>query len=82
VSLRLTGLPVPNITSHFYDPITQQFNLTWTSGAGKSYTILYTPDLSTPLIPLVTNMASGGNSTTTTISMPAGNSGFLRVQQQ
>jgi hypothetical protein len=80
--LRLTGAPPPSITAESYDPSTQQFTLTWTSGSGKSYTVLYTPDLGTSFSPLVTDIPSGGSSTTAMIAMPTGNAGFLRVQQQ
>ncbi len=80
--LRLTGAPRPAITSQSYDPITQEFTLTWTSRPGKNYTILYTSDLTNQFSPLVPDIATGGSSTTATVTMPAGNTGFLRVQQQ
>ena len=80
--LRLTGAPRPAITSQSYDPITQEFTLTWTSLPGKNYTILYTSDLSNPFSPLMSDIATGGSSTTTTVTMPAGDTGFLRIQQQ
>jgi hypothetical protein len=80
--LRLTGAPLPNVIVQSYDLTTQQFTLTWTSLPGRSYTILYTTDLSTTFSPLMTDIASGGNTTTTVVTMPGGDSGFLRVQQQ
>jgi hypothetical protein len=80
--LRLTGAPPPSITTQSYDPSTQQFSLTWTSLTGKAYTVLYSADLVAPFSPLVTDIPSNGNSTTTTLVMPSGDAGYLRVQQQ
>jgi len=79
--LRLTGAPRPAITSQSYDPNTHEFTLTWTSQPGKSYTILHTADLTSPFSPLIADIASNGTSTTTTVTMPVENSGFLRIQQ-
>ena len=81
-NLRLTGAPRPVITAPAYNSTTHEFTLTWTSLPGKSYTILQTPDLATAFAPLVTDIASDGLSTTATVAMPDGESGFLRVQQQ
>lgn len=80
--LRLTGAPPPSITTQSYDPNTQQFSLTWTSLSAKNYTVLYSPDLVTPFSSLVTDIPSAGSSTTAIVTMPSGNAGFLRVQQQ
>ena len=80
--LRLTGAPRPLITAQLYNPTTQEFTLTWTSLPGKTYTILHSSDLSNPFSPLLTDIASGGSSTTVTVTMPAGDTGFLRIQQQ
>jgi hypothetical protein len=80
--LRLTGAPALAISAQSYDPKTQQFTLTWNSKPSKSYSILYAPDLATPFSPLVTDIASGGNSTTNTIPVASGQTAFLRVQEQ
>jgi len=80
--LRLTGAPRPAITSQSYDASTHEFTLTWTSLPGKSYTILHTSDLTVPFNPLITDVASGGNSTTNTVTVPTEDTGFLRIQQQ
>ena len=80
--LRLTGAPALAITSQSYDPNTQQFTLTWGSKPSKSYSILYTSDLTTPFSPLVSDIASGGCSTTNTFFVPTGRFAFLRVQEQ
>lgn len=80
--LRLTGAPVPKVISQSYDPSTQQFTLTWTSLPGRNYTIVYTLELGTAFSSLMPDIASSGSTTTATVAMPGGNSGFLRVQQQ
>jgi hypothetical protein len=80
--LRLTGAPRPNITVHSFNPDTQQFTLTWSSLPGKTYTIMHTPDLNAPFSPLMTDIPSGGTSTSATVTVPAGTTGFLRIQQQ
>jgi len=82
LSLRLTGAPGPQITSGAYDNTTQQFTLTWSSRGGVNYTVLYAADLATAFSPLVTDIPSTGSSTSTTITMPGGQSGFLRIVQQ
>jgi hypothetical protein len=79
---RLTGAPLPSITAQSYNPATQEFTLTWNSRPGKSYSILFAPDLSSAFTPLITDIPSDGAATTTTVTVPGGNSGFLRVQQQ
>jgi hypothetical protein len=80
--LRLTGAPALRITSQSFDPTSLQLTLTWSSKAGKSYTILYAADLSSAFSPLSTGVVSGGSSTSTTVTMPSGNSGFVRIQQE
>jgi hypothetical protein len=81
-NLRLTGAPRPVITAPAYNPDTREFTLTWSSTSGKVYTILQTSDLSVAFTPLLTDIDSGGASTTATVVMPDGDSGFLRIQQQ
>lgn len=73
----------PVITSSHYNPATLQFTLTWTSVTGAMYTVQETPSLN-PIAwsPLQTNIASGGSTTTTTVTMPAGTKGFLRILVQ
>ena len=80
-NLRLIGAPGPAITAQSYNPSTHEFTLTWNSRPGKSYTILHTSNLSNAFSPLVADIPSDGTSTTTTVTMPAGDAGFLRVQQ-
>ena len=80
--LRLTGAPLLAISSQTYEPNTQQFTISWASRPGKTYTIMFTSDLSVSFSPLSTGIPSDGNSTTNTVSIPSGQSGFLRVQQE
>lgn len=80
--LRLIGVTGPVITPVSYNPATQEFTITWTSLPGKSYTVMHTLDLSIAFSPLLTDVASGGATTTTTVTMPAGGAGFLKILQQ
>jgi hypothetical protein len=80
--LRLTGAPGLVITAESYDTTTQQFSLSWSSRTGMTYTVLYTSDLTNAFSALVTDIASTGSNTTTTVTLPTGSSGFLRVAQQ
>ena len=70
------------ITSQSYNPQTHQMALTWTSSPNQSYTILSTSSLQTPMSPLSVGILSGGTTTSTTVTMPAGNSGYVQVKQQ
>ena len=73
----------PTITSWQYDNATRHFTLTWTSASGATYKVLTSPSLASGgFTTLVSGIASGGNQTTTTVTMPAGQAGFLRIQQQ
>ena len=80
--LRLTGSMGPVIAPQSYNSDTHEFMITWTSLPGKSYTILHTSDLTNAFSPLVTDVASGGASTTNTVIIPPGGAGFLRILQQ
>jgi hypothetical protein len=81
-SLRLTGAPGPTITASSYDSSSGQFTLTWTSRLNRLYTVQQTPNLSTAFAPLVTDIPSDGASTTASVTVPAGNAGYLRIQEQ
>jgi len=82
-NLRLVGSPPPiRITSQSYDPTAQSFTLTWSSLPNKLYTVLYTSDLSVIMAPLMVDIPSGGDTTTTTVPVPDPNVGFLRIQMQ
>ena len=80
--LRLTGAAGPQVVSEAYDNTSQQFTLTWASRANMNYTVMYAPDLATGFSALVTDIPSTGSSTTTTVTIPGGQSGFLRIAQQ
>lgn len=70
------------ITSQSYNPATQNFTLTWTSAAGKTYNILTATNLNSGFTTNTTGVASGGATTTTTVALPNTPACFLRVQQQ
>jgi len=72
----------PVITSYSYNPTTHQFTLTWTSQTGATYTVQSSVNLASGFTSLVTNIPSGGSTTTTTVTMPGGNAGFLRILVQ
>jgi hypothetical protein len=73
----------PTITSWNYDNATRHFTLTWSSIPSATYSVWTSPTLASgSFTSLATGIASGGSSTTTTVTMPAGNAGFLRVLQQ
>jgi hypothetical protein len=72
------------ITSSHYNPATQQFTLIWTSQPSVTYSIQYSSNLVTDLFVnhvLASGIPSGGAFTTNTVTLPTGNSGFLRVSQ-
>jgi hypothetical protein len=78
-----TAPPPPTISSWQYDSGTRHFTLTWTSVAGATYSVLNSPTLVPgSFTPLAGGIASGGSQTTTTVTMPGGNAGFLRVVQE
>jgi len=74
--------PTITITSESYDAANHQFTLTWTSTPGSTYTIWHTSSLSSPFNVLLNGIPSGGASTTYTVYVPAGDTGFLRVQKE
>jgi hypothetical protein len=83
-SIAVVGAPSsPRITSSQYNRATSQFTLTWTSTSGAMYTVQESPGLNpTAWSSLQTNIPSGGTTTTTTVTMPAGTKGFLRILVQ
>ena len=78
-----TAPVVPQITASQYNPVTKAYTLTWTSETGEMYTVQETPGLS-PVAwsPLAINIPSGGSTTTNTVTMPGGTTGFLRILAQ
>lgn len=74
--------PAPVITSSQYNSVTHQFTLTWSSQPGANYTVQYSSSLQSAFVPLVTNIPSGGTTTTTIVTLPPGATGFLRILVQ
>jgi hypothetical protein len=82
-SITVTGTAAPVITSSHYNPATEQFTLTWTSGVGEMFTVQETPTLNPAAwSSLSINIPSGGSATTNTVTMPGGVKGFLRILVQ
>jgi hypothetical protein len=78
-----TAPPPPTITWWQYNSANHHFTLTWTSKAGATYSVLSSPTLAAgSSTPLVSGIPSGGTQTTTTVTMPGGNAGYLRIQQE
>jgi hypothetical protein len=78
-----TAPVVPRITASVYNPSTKAFTLTWTSETGELYTVQQTPSLNPATwSALATDIPSGGATTGTTVTMPAGTKGFLRILAQ
>jgi hypothetical protein len=79
-SFAVVGSPNVKITSFQYNRNTSQYTLTWTSTASATYSVLESPGLNpASWSPLQTGIPSGGATTTTTVTMPAGTKGFLRI---
>jgi hypothetical protein len=77
-----TGPAAPVITSSQYNSATRQLMLTWTSETSSNYTVQYSANVQSTFTTLVANIPSGGNTTTTTVTLPAGNAGFVRILVQ
>ena len=82
--LRLVGPPAPpiQISAPVFNPATREFTLTWSSINGKSYRVLHAGTVNGTYSALVSDIASGGTSTTATVPMPVGDAGYLRVEEQ
>lgn len=73
----------PVITASSYNAATRHFTLTWSSAAGATYNVLFSPTLAPAnFTAIATGVVSAGATTSTTVTLPAGNAGFLRVAQQ
>jgi hypothetical protein len=72
----------PTITSYSYNPTTRQFSLTWTSAPAATYTVMSSASVGSGYAALVTGIPSGGTTTTTTVTMPDGAAGYLRILVQ
>ncbi|HEX4263970.1 MAG TPA: hypothetical protein VH597_06485 [Verrucomicrobiae bacterium] len=70
------------ISSPQYNPATHQYTLTWTSTPAATYSVQYSSDLVTDPFAnnvLASGIPSGGTVTTTTVTLPANKTGFLRI---
>ncbi len=70
------------ITAQSYNPTTREMTLTWTSEVAATYAILHSANVTVTMTPVATGIASGGAQTTTTVVLPAGNTGFVRIQKE
>lgn len=77
-----TAPVIPRITSSAYNLGTRAFTLSWTSETGGSYTVQYSTNLQFGFSTLVTGIPSGGTTTLTTVTLPAGNYGYVRILAQ
>jgi hypothetical protein len=77
-----TAPVTPVITSSQYNQTTRQFALAWTSETGGSYTVQYSTNLLTGFTSLVSGIPSGGATTATIVTLPAGKAGYLRILGQ
>lgn len=68
-----------NVVATMADPATGDLRLTWPSVSGEDYSIVYSPDLATPFIPIATITATGPESShTVTRTLPIG---FFKVSR-
>src|SRR5262249_49807792 len=76
-----TAVPAPVITSARYNPATRQFTLVWSSAASETYSVLLSTNFLTGTFntTLASGIPSGGDFTTNTVTLPAGNAGFIRI---
>jgi hypothetical protein len=71
------------ITSETYNPSTEKFTLTWLSEPSQTYTVQFSANLTGGfLATLATGIPSGGDYTTTTVTVPGGQAGYLRIAAQ
>ena len=84
-SITFTGGVVPTapkITSVHYVPATQQYTVTWTSTAGTMYSVQETTSLNNGVVSwgtLATGITGLAGTTSKTVTVPGGKTGFLRV---
>jgi type VI protein secretion system component Hcp len=69
-----------NVVATLEDPATGELRLTWPSVSGENYSIVYSPDLATPFVPIATLTATGPQSShTVTRTLPVG---FFKVSRE
>lgn len=81
-NLSLTGGTTPSIriVSQTYDDSTGEMTLTWTSKPDVTYAIIETSELTTRFGDLLAGIPSDGDTTTATVNMPPGETGFLGIE--
>lgn len=80
-NLKLMGAPTV-ITQWNFVPATRRGTLTWSAQAGQTYIVLYAATPNGAFTPLATNAVVAGPTSTATVTLPAGNSGYLRIRQE
>ena len=73
----------PMITSTQYDRATRALTLVWTSSPAMTYSVIYSATLPGSFgTVLASGIPSGGAQTSTAVTLPAGDTGFVRVLQE
>ena len=82
--LSIIGCPpvIIQITAFSYDPVSGQFNLTWSSENGATYAIQTSSDLGTTFADAYTGIASGGASTSVSITPLDPARTFIRIRKE
>jgi uncharacterized ParB-like nuclease family protein len=82
--LSIIGCPpvIIQITAFSYDPVSGQFNLTWSSENGATYAIQTSSDLGTTFADAYTGVASGGPSTSVSITPLDPARTFIRIRKE
>jgi hypothetical protein len=71
------------ITAESYNSGNQHFTLTWLSEPSQTYTVQYSANLTGGFATtLATGVPSGGDYTTTTVTVPGGAAGYIRISAQ
>lgn len=83
-NLSLIGADVPpfEIIAQSFNPVTSELTLTWTSVPEGTYAVWQASDLAASFAPLETDIASQGDTTTATLTVPDEVAGFVRVVRQ
>src|SRR2546429_3863162 len=75
-SISVTGTAVgpPVITSYQFNRVSRQFTLVWSSAPAATYSVLFSSSLAAGSVTnvLATGIASGGDWTTNTVTVPVG----------
>jgi len=80
-NLKITGFN-PTISNFAYDSVASEVDLIWNSRPDRTYSVSYVSDLTGAFSVLESNILSGGVSTSSTVAVPAGDTGFLQVSEE